>query len=68
LWGTPTPAVTRPSGSRNEGTAWGVDDRFGGEVTLWWTIVRGNLEHEAHHRGQIAVYLRIVNDVKPERR
>ena len=24
------PAVTRPSESRNEGTAWGVDDRFGG--------------------------------------
>ena len=44
------------------------DDRFGGEVALWWTIVRGNLEHEAHHRGQLAAYLRIVNDAQTERR
>ncbi len=36
------------------------DDRFGGEVSVWWIIVRGNLDHEAHHRGQIAVYLRIL--------
>jgi uncharacterized damage-inducible protein DinB len=36
------------------------DDRFGGMVTAWWTIVRGNLDHEAHHRGQIAAYLRII--------
>jgi uncharacterized damage-inducible protein DinB len=36
------------------------DDRFGGEVTTWWVIVRGNLDHEAHHRGQLAVYLRLV--------
>lgn len=34
------------------------DDRFGGEVSAWWVIVRGNLDHEVHHRGQIAVYLR----------
>jgi uncharacterized damage-inducible protein DinB len=38
-----------------------IDDRFG-EVTVWWVIVRGNLDHEAHHRGQLAVYLRIVQD------
>jgi uncharacterized damage-inducible protein DinB len=38
------------------------DDRFGGEVTLWWLVVRGNLDHEAHHRGQIATYLRILAD------
>jgi uncharacterized damage-inducible protein DinB len=38
------------------------DDRFGGDVTLWWVIVRGNLDHEAHHRGQLATYLRIVED------
>lgn len=37
------------------------DDRFGEEVSVWWIIVRGNLDHEAHHRGQIAVYLRILN-------
>lgn len=36
------------------------DDRFGGQVSLWWVIVRGNLEHEAHHRGQLASYLRII--------
>jgi uncharacterized damage-inducible protein DinB len=35
------------------------DDRFG-DVTVWWVIVRGNLDHEAHHRGQLAVYLRII--------
>jgi uncharacterized damage-inducible protein DinB len=35
------------------------DDRFG-DVTVWWIIVRGNLDHEAHHRGQLAVYLRLI--------
>ena len=38
------------------------DDRFGGDVTVWWLIVRGNLDHEAHHRGQIAAYLRWLHD------
>jgi uncharacterized damage-inducible protein DinB len=37
-----------------------VDERFEGEVTVWWIIARGNLDHEAHHRGQIAAYLRLV--------
>ena len=36
------------------------DDRFGAQVSVWWVIVRGNLEHEAHHRGQLAAYLRIL--------
>jgi uncharacterized damage-inducible protein DinB len=36
------------------------DERFGGDVSVWWVIVRGNLDHETHHRGQIAVYLRMV--------
>jgi len=36
------------------------DERFGGEVSIWWVIARGNLDHEAHHRGQLAVYLRLV--------
>jgi uncharacterized damage-inducible protein DinB len=36
------------------------DRRFGGEVTVWWVIVRGNLDHEVHHRGQIAAYLRVA--------
>jgi len=35
------------------------DERFG-ETTLWWIVVRGNLDHEIHHRGQIAAYLRDV--------
>lgn len=39
------------------------DERFGGAVTVWWVIVRGNLDHEAHHRGQIAAYLRIAHIV-----
>lgn len=36
------------------------DRRFGGEVTVWWVIVRGNLDHEVHHRGQLAAYLRVA--------
>jgi len=42
------------------------DRRFNGEVSFWWLIVRGNLDHEIHHRGQIAAYLRfagIVDDL-----
>ena len=30
------------------------DSRFGGEVEVWWLIARGNLDHETHHRGQVA--------------
>ncbi len=37
------------------------DARFGGEVSLWWIIVRGNLDHEIHHRGQLATYLRAMD-------
>lgn len=36
------------------------DARFGGAVTGWWVIVRGNLDHEIHHRGQISAYLKMV--------
>ena len=36
------------------------DSRFPGPVTLWWVIVRGNLEHEVHHRGQVIAWLRAV--------
>lgn len=36
------------------------DERFGGDVTIWWVIARGNLDHEAHHRGQIAAALRVL--------
>jgi uncharacterized damage-inducible protein DinB len=38
------------------------DDRFNDEVSIGWIILRGNLDHEIHHRGQIAVYLRILKD------
>jgi uncharacterized damage-inducible protein DinB len=34
------------------------DQRFGGLVTVWWVVVRGNLDHEAHHRGQMVAWLR----------
>jgi len=36
------------------------DDRVFGKVEVWWLIVRGNLDHEIHHRGQIATYLRLM--------
>ena len=40
------------------------DDRFNGDVSVWWLIVRGNLDHEIHHRGQLALYLRVLEDKK----
>ncbi len=40
------------------------DDRFNGEVSIEWIILRGNIDHEIHHRGQVAVYLRVLNDKK----
>ena len=36
------------------------DARFDGDVSVWWIIVRGNLDHEIHHRGQIVAYLRAL--------
>ena len=36
------------------------DARFGGPVSVWWIIVRGNLDHEIHHRGQIVAFLRAL--------
>ena len=33
------------------------DARFGGQTSVWWVIVRGNLDHEIHHRGEVAAYL-----------
>jgi uncharacterized damage-inducible protein DinB len=35
-----------------------VEDPKFGSITVWWAIVRGSLDHEIHHRGQIAVYLK----------
>lgn len=37
-----------------------ADERFDGLVSLWWVIVRGTFDHEAHHRGQLALYLRMM--------
>lgn len=36
------------------------DDRFKNDVTIWWIIIRGNLDHEIHHRGQLALYLKMI--------
>lgn len=38
------------------------DDRFDSEVTVEWIFLRGNLDHEIHHRGQLAAYLRLIQD------
>jgi len=38
------------------------DDRFEGLVMRWWVIVRGNLDHEIHHRGQLSAYIRVLQD------
>lgn len=38
------------------------DRRFGDFATLWWIIVRGNLDHETHHRGQLSAYLRLFGE------
>ena len=38
------------------------DDRFNSEVSIEWIILRGNLDHEIHHRGQIAVFLRMLKE------
>lgn len=40
------------------------DDRYNSEVSIAWIILRGNLDHEIHHRGQIAAYLRVLKDRK----
>ena len=37
------------------------DKRFGKKVTIWWIIVRGNLDHEIHHRGQLSAYLKMLS-------
>ncbi len=38
------------------------DRRFGENKSAWWILVRGNLDHEIHHRGQLSVYLNLVTD------
>ncbi len=38
------------------------DDAYNCEVSLVWLILRRNIDHEIHHRGQIATYLRVLAD------
>jgi len=38
------------------------DDAYDSEVSLAWLILRRNIDHEIHHRGQIASYLRVLKD------
>jgi len=40
------------------------DDRFDKEVSIWWVIMRGNIDHEIHHRGQLAAYLQMIKSGK----
>ena len=40
------------------------DDAYNSEVSLIWLILRRNIDHEIHHRGQIATYLRVLKDKK----
>jgi uncharacterized damage-inducible protein DinB len=35
----------------------------GAESSLWWILVRANLDHEIHHRGALAVYLRVMKEM-----
>jgi uncharacterized damage-inducible protein DinB len=37
------------------------DPRVNQNVTVWHFIVRGNLDHEIHHRGQLSVMLNLMN-------
>ncbi len=43
------------------------DERFGGKVSVWWILLRGNLDHEIHTRGQIALYLTLYSDIAIQR-
>ena len=38
------------------------DDNYDTDMSLAMFISRRNLDHEIHHRGQIAVYLRVIED------
>ncbi len=42
------------------------DERYGDgeDSSTWWIIVRGNLDHEIHHRGALAVYLRVLKEME----
>ena len=36
------------------------DDRFDNDVSVWFVIMRGNVDHEIHHRGELAAYLQCI--------
>lgn len=38
-----------------------LDNRFGGMKSGLWIILRGNLDHEIHHRGQLSILLNLVS-------
>ena len=38
------------------------DDAYDSEVSLAWLILRRNIDHEIHHRGQIAIYLKALKE------
>lgn len=38
------------------------DDAYDTDVSLAWLILRRNIDHEIHHRGQIATYLKVLKD------
>ena len=38
------------------------DDSYNTEMSMAMFILRRNLDHEIHHRGQLAVYLRVIED------
>ena len=40
------------------------DSRFNGYVSVLWIVLRGNLDHEVHHGGQLASYLRLLQDLR----
>jgi len=42
------------------------DDRFCNLVRIEWIIFRGNIDHEIHHRGQVAAYLPVLKDKQIE--
>ncbi len=43
-----------------------LDDHYGvgKESSVWWLLVRANLDHEIHHRGALAVYLRVLKELQ----
>ena len=38
------------------------DDSYDYDMSLSMLILRRNLDHETHHRGQLATYLRVIED------